>query len=317
MASSDMILLTVALGGLGLIVYALLAFAKGPSAKDAAVAADDAADELRAAAKRAAKKGKGKRGGLAASAARRAAEDGDGAADVAAGDGSDGEGGSDREGDDDDDENLTDKEWRKREQKRERAAERAAAAQAADAKAKKADKRNEKYREKEEARLAQEAEDLAQAQAEAEKAAEKAQAEFDDWKGMFATEDAGEDAADEAKTEDLLAQFVEHVKTNKVVVVEDLAAKFEMTTKDALDRIKDLEEVGRLTGLVDDRGKYISLEDSELAAVAEWIKGRGRVSVADLAEASNRLVALDVEKGDDEAELDWGSDAEDGEELAQ
>lgn len=46
-------------------------------------------------------------------------------------------------------------------------------------------------------------------------------------------------------------------------------------------------------GVIDDRGKFIYVSQSELNAVASFIKKRGRVSLTELAEHSNNLIVLD------------------------
>lgn len=45
------------------------------------------------------------------------------------------------------------------------------------------------------------------------------------------------------------------------------------------------------TGVIDDRGKFIYITPEELAAVANFIRQRGRVSITELAQASNSLIA--------------------------
>ena len=62
------------------------------------------------------------------------------------------------------------------------------------------------------------------------------------------------------------------------------------TLQEAIDRIQDLQEMGRLTGVVDDRGKFIYISQEELEAVATFIKQRGRVSIQELASSSNMLI---------------------------
>ena len=50
--------------------------------------------------------------------------------------------------------------------------------------------------------------------------------------------------------------------------------------------------MSRLTGVVDDRGKFIYISQEELEAVASFIKLQGRVSIQDLATASGSLIRL-------------------------
>lgn len=59
-----------------------------------------------------------------------------------------------------------------------------------------------------------------------------------------------------------------------------------------INRIQTLQSMDRLTGVVDDRGKYIYISLEELDAVAKFMKQRGRVSISELAESSNSLINL-------------------------
>jgi len=59
-----------------------------------------------------------------------------------------------------------------------------------------------------------------------------------------------------------------------------------------INRIAGLEAMGRLTGVMDDRGKYIYVSNEEMAAVAQFIQTSGRVSIANLAAKSNEFVDL-------------------------
>lgn len=90
----------------------------------------------------------------------------------------------------------------------------------------------------------------------------------------------------------LLQEFINYIKNMKVLMIEDLAAHFKIRTQDAVDRIKVLLEEERLSGVLDDRGKFIYISQDEYLAVAKFIKQRGRVSIAELAECSLSLINL-------------------------
>merc|ERR1712141_523274 len=92
--------------------------------------------------------------------------------------------------------------------------------------------------------------------------------------------------------ENKLEIFIQYIKDTKVVLLEDLAAHFKMKTQDAIDRVTTLRDEGKLTGVIDDRGKFIYISQAELETVAKFINNRGRVSITELAENSNRLVSL-------------------------
>eukprot|EP00041_Stephanoeca_diplocostata_P007277 m.101671 g.101671 ORF g.101671 m.101671 type:complete len:86 (+) comp16816_c0_seq2:1310-1567(+) len=62
--------------------------------------------------------------------------------------------------------------------------------------------------------------------------------------------------------------------------------------KDAIMRLRALEEMGRITGVMDDRGKYIYVSEEEMEAVVKFIKRRGRITIADLADNSSTLIQM-------------------------
>jgi len=111
-------------------------------------------------------------------------------------------------------------------------------------------------------------------------------------KEAFSIEDEGCDAAEEGDQENLLLTFINYVKEAKVVKLEDLAAHFKLKTQETIDRVTTLMADGLLTGVIDDRGKFIYISPEELEAVAKYIKQQGRVSITDLAASSNKLIKL-------------------------
>lgn len=110
-------------------------------------------------------------------------------------------------------------------------------------------------------------------------------------KAQFEVQEEGFDE-EENNQEELLKNFIDYIKTNKVVVLEDLAANFKLKTQAAIDRIIELQKENRLSGVIDDRGKFIYISEEELKAVAKFIRQRGRVSIAELAENSSTLINL-------------------------
>ncbi|XP_071368216.1 DDRGK domain-containing protein 1-like isoform X2 [Centroberyx affinis] len=112
-------------------------------------------------------------------------------------------------------------------------------------------------------------------------------------KASFVIEDQGEEEQlTEDQSRNLLQEFIQHIEDSKVVLLEDLASHFGMRTQDAIARLQDLLADGSLTGVIDDRGKFISITPEELNSVAQFIKQRGRVSITELAQASNSLINL-------------------------
>ncbi|XP_068709682.1 DDRGK domain-containing protein 1-like [Montipora foliosa] len=98
------------------------------------------------------------------------------------------------------------------------------------------------------------------------------------------------------QSEALLEEFINYIKQTKVVLLEELACQFGLRTQDAIDRLQALQEMERITGVTDDRGKFIYISPEELEAVAKFIKQRGRVTISELAESSNTLINLLTDK---------------------
>merc|ERR1712013_436376 len=111
-------------------------------------------------------------------------------------------------------------------------------------------------------------------------------------KAAFSVEEEGCDAGEEGDEENKLLKFINYIKETKVVLLEDLAAQFHLKTQEAIDRVVQLQSDGLLTGVIDDRGKFIYVSQEELEAVVKFIRQQGRVSITDLAMSSNQLIKL-------------------------
>ncbi|CAH3174180.1 unnamed protein product [Porites lobata] len=114
-------------------------------------------------------------------------------------------------------------------------------------------------------------------------------------KEQFTVEEEGVGETAE-ESEALLEEFITYIKESKVVLLEELACQFGLRTQDAIDRLQALQEMERITGVTDDRGKFIYISPEELQAVAKFIKQRGRVTISELAESSNTLINLHTDK---------------------
>ncbi|KAF3453515.1 hypothetical protein FNV43_RR03955 [Rhamnella rubrinervis] len=184
---------------------------------------------------------------------------------------------------------------KKKEKKRqEREAQRQADQAARESRQTKQDWYSEMRRRKDEEREAQER--LLEEEVKAQKAREEEAAalEFEKWKGEFSIDAEGtveNEVQDGGR--DLLSDFVEYIKNHKCVPLEDLAAEFKLRTQECINRITSLENMGRLSGVMDDRGKYIYISLEEMQAVADYIKREGRVSISHLASKSNQFIDLE------------------------
>ncbi|NWX75999.1 DDRGK protein, partial [Alca torda] len=188
------------------------------------------------------------------------------------------------------------KKQRKLEEKQARKAQREAE-EAEREERKKLESKREEERRKEEERIRLEEERQEEEKRKAKEEEEKREyEEYLKLKESFVVEEEGvEESMTEEESRSFLMEFLEYVKKTKVIQLEDLASHFGLRTQDVINRIQDLMADGTLTGVIDDRGKFIYITPEEMAAVAQYIKQRGRVSIAELAQASNSLINLQPE----------------------
>ena len=120
---------------------------------------------------------------------------------------------------------------------------------------------DEKEQEEEQQRREEEEKREEEERKKKEEEEKKEQEEYDKWKQMFQVEEAGDKQNEDNEYENKLQQFIDWIQLRKVVLFEDLAAEFSLTSKDVIDRIQRLMESGRLQGITDDRGKFVHLTD--------------------------------------------------------
>ncbi|XP_044150658.1 DDRGK domain-containing protein 1 [Bufo gargarizans] len=162
---------------------------------------------------------------------------------------------------------------------------------------KKQDMKREEERRKDDERIRQEEEKQEEEKRKAKEEQEKREyEEYLKLKESFVVEEEGVgETMDEDQTRSFLTEFINYIKASKVVILEDLGAHFGLRAQDAISRIQDLLADGSITGVIDDRGKFIYITEEELAAVAQFIRQRGRVSISELAQATNKLINLNPE----------------------
>ncbi|MFS7984747.1 putative DDRGK domain containing protein [Helianthus anomalus] len=175
--------------------------------------------------------------------------------------------------------------------KEERQAQRQAEEAARESRNTKQDRYAEMRRRKDEEHEARERMLEEEAAARKAKEEEAAALEFEKWKGEFSVDAEG--TTENEVQDGTQGLLFEYIKKQKCVPLEDLAAEFKLRTQDCINRITSLEDTGRLSGVMDDRGKYIYISHEEMQAVADYIKREGRVSIAHLASQSNQFIDLE------------------------
>ncbi|GFE55905.1 DDRGK domain [Babesia ovis] len=113
-----------------------------------------------------------------------------------------------------------------------------------------------------------------QRQEEEAKRAEDARKEYMDIVSSFVVENEGQ-IQDHGQLN--VDDFISFVVQKKMTSIAELAAKFDLQHKEVAERLNDLEVQGRLFGLLDERGRYLYISDSEMDALDNYINKSGRI----------------------------------------
>eukprot|EP01112_Ceratiomyxa_fruticulosa_P021982 TRINITY_DN792_c0_g3_i1.p1 TRINITY_DN792_c0_g3~~TRINITY_DN792_c0_g3_i1.p1 ORF type:complete len:317 (-),score=100.61 TRINITY_DN792_c0_g3_i1:122-1072(-) len=118
--------------------------------------------------------------------------------------------------------------------------------------------------------------------------------EYKKWKAGIEIESSGTGEEEASNQQSRLGEFIETLKTKKVVQLEDLASEFDMRTSEVINRIQTLDKNGLISGVIDDRGKFIYITREEMQMVAKYITRRGRVSIDEITRECNKLINLEM-----------------------
>lgn len=124
-------------------------------------------------------------------------------------------------------------------------------------------------------------------EAECERAEELA---YQEWSQSIAVTDVGHEVLAPTQEEALNEKLIDQIQCDKVVELAEVAATLGIRTRECIDRVRKLESSGRLTGVFDDRGKFIHISDTEMQRFAAFIQDHGRVRLEDLAAQSPLLM---------------------------
>lgn len=168
------------------------------------------------------------------------------------------------------------------------------------------EKMEEQKRAKEEEEKKKEEE---QQEKEKEEKERQEQEEYDKWKEFLTLEESGTKLEEEKDEDNLLEKFILFIKLRKTVNIEDIAMRFDLTNKACLERINSLVECGLLKGVIDERGKFLHIEDKEIEDLVKCIGKKGHFTRSDLIESFSDIIRLEPSEEDlkkieiEEAEL--------------
>uniref|UniRef100_A0A7S3PIA7 DDRGK domain-containing protein 1 n=1 Tax=Aplanochytrium stocchinoi TaxID=215587 RepID=A0A7S3PIA7_9STRA len=189
--------------------------------------------------------------------------------------------------------NLTNKQMRRAVKKREARERREAMEAARKAREEQMDARSSAYDEKQKKKEEERMQKQEESRKRMEEEKQKAEEEFEQWKDLISVvEEGSNEKYEEDEVQDRLRLFIEHVREKKVVMLEELAIVFNLRTQEAINRLESLEKMGRITGVFDDRGKFIYITKQEMEQVTAFILKKGRISISEVAKESNKLIDL-------------------------
>lgn len=115
--------------------------------------------------------------------------------------------------------------------------------------------------------------------------------DYKKWTSHIGLECKGElGAADEQ--EERLKKFLttQAPNSSKVLVLDTTAKSYNVSVERLVGVLESLKESGSVSGVLDDRGKFIFVSDAEYRQIAKFLNNRGRVSMTELIREANRIV---------------------------
>eukprot|EP00550_Attheya_septentrionalis_P004687 CAMPEP_0198291876 /NCGR_PEP_ID=MMETSP1449-20131203/9242_1 /TAXON_ID=420275 /ORGANISM="Attheya septentrionalis, Strain CCMP2084" /LENGTH=327 /DNA_ID=CAMNT_0043990561 /DNA_START=85 /DNA_END=1068 /DNA_ORIENTATION=+ len=92
----------------------------------------------------------------------------------------------------------------------------------------------------------------------------------------------------------LVEDFVALCEAQRVINLDDMACQFDISIEHVIKRIEQIEEEGRITGIIDEH-TFIYVSPTEMSAIANFCHRNGKVTVTEIAKECNRLLNLNIE----------------------
>ena len=85
-------------------------------------------------------------------------------------------------------------------------------------------------------------------------------------------------------------EWIEELKENKLIHVDDLAKRFSISSEDVRKRIQLLLDSSRVTGVLEPDGRFIYISPRDLSAIASFVLKQDKISLQDLTIACNKII---------------------------
>eukprot|EP00978_Attheya_sp_CCMP212_P012291 scaffold30508_cov35-Attheya_sp.AAC.1 len=92
----------------------------------------------------------------------------------------------------------------------------------------------------------------------------------------------------------LVEDFVASCEAQRVIHLDDVACQFDISIEHVIERIEQIEQEGRITGIID-ANTFIYVSPTEMSAIANFCHRNGKVTVTEIAKECNRLLNLNIE----------------------
>ena len=92
-------------------------------------------------------------------------------------------------------------------------------------------------------------------------------AEFDEWKRNISVVDSGASESGPVKS---VHELVSYVKERKIVELSAVASAFGIQPDDAMARLTELEKQGKLYGVIDEKARYVFIEEDERRKIVDF-----------------------------------------------
>ena len=147
-----------------------------------------------------------------------------------------------------------------------------------------AQRREEEREEREEAELEQRLQ-----QAEAERQQEEA--EYSQWQSTFRVHTPPPPSSSPPSPPPLSSEsLLPLLRGRKTTGIAELAVQLRVSASALTAAIEGLQAEGSISGVWDERGRWLRVDESEWEQLRHWLDTRGRVSVADLVEQVRKVV---------------------------
>ena len=121
-----------------------------------------------------------------------------------------------------------------------------------------------KMEEQEKLKEETEREEMKEQQRREEEQRQREEEEYKKWESQLVLEEQGDQNERDAEVSNVVGRFIEFIRLRKSVEIQELAQEFGLTNRSVLQRLEDLQTSGEIRGVLDERGRFLCITDSEI-----------------------------------------------------